>query len=51
MARALALAARGLNTTSPNPRVGCVLVAPDGEVIGKGWHERAGEPHAEVHAL
>ncbi|WP_324563436.1 bifunctional diaminohydroxyphosphoribosylaminopyrimidine deaminase/5-amino-6-(5-phosphoribosylamino)uracil reductase RibD [Plasticicumulans sp.] len=51
MARALALAARGLNTTSPNPRVGCVLVAPDGEVIGEGWHERAGEPHAEVHAL
>lgn len=51
MARALALAARGLNTTSPNPRVGCVLVAPDGEVVGEGWHERTGEPHAEVHAL
>jgi diaminohydroxyphosphoribosylaminopyrimidine deaminase / 5-amino-6-(5-phosphoribosylamino)uracil reductase len=50
MARALQLAERGLYTTSPNPRVGCVLVK-DGAVIGKGWHERAGEPHAEVHAL
>lgn len=50
MARALRLAERGLNTTMPNPRVGCVLVG-DGEVVGEGWHERAGEPHAEVHAL
>ncbi len=50
MARALRLAERGLHTTSPNPRVGCVLVK-DGRVIGEGWHERAGEPHAEVHAL
>ncbi len=50
MARALQLAERGLWTTSPNPRVGCVLVR-DGEVVGEGWHERAGEPHAEVHAL
>ncbi|MGE5465592.1 MAG: bifunctional diaminohydroxyphosphoribosylaminopyrimidine deaminase/5-amino-6-(5-phosphoribosylamino)uracil reductase RibD [Methanocella sp.] len=50
MARALALAARGLYTTMPNPRVGCVLVK-DGVVIGEGWHQRAGEPHAEVHAL
>ncbi len=50
MARALALAARGLYTTHPNPRVGCVLVR-DGEVVGEGWHARAGEPHAEVHAL
>ena len=50
MARALQLAERGLWTTSPNPRVGCVLVR-DGEVIGEGWHEKAGEPHAEVHAL
>ncbi|HNB88895.1 MAG TPA: riboflavin biosynthesis protein RibD, partial [Plasticicumulans sp.] len=49
MARALALAARGLNTTSPNPRVGCVLVAPDGEVIGEGWHERHENPQS--HAL
>jgi diaminohydroxyphosphoribosylaminopyrimidine deaminase/5-amino-6-(5-phosphoribosylamino)uracil reductase len=50
MARALQLAARGLYTTSPNPRVGCVIVK-DGQVVGEGWHERAGTPHAEVHAL
>ncbi len=50
MARALQLAARGLYTTDPNPRVGCVLVR-GGEVVGEGWHERAGEPHAEIHAL
>jgi len=50
MARALELAQRGLYTTSPNPRVGCVLVR-DGEVVGEGWHERAGAPHAEVNAL
>ena len=50
MAQALRLAERGLYTTSPNPRVGCVLVR-DGSLIGEGWHERAGEPHAEVHAL
>lgn len=50
MARALALAAEGLYTTTPNPRVGCVLVR-DGVVIGEGFHERAGEPHAEVRAL
>ncbi|HAF44145.1 MAG: riboflavin biosynthesis protein RibD [Sideroxydans sp. GWF2_59_14] len=50
MALALRLAERGLHTTSPNPRVGCVLVK-DGKVVGEGWHERAGEPHAEVHAL
>ncbi len=50
MARALQLAERGLWTTSPNPRVGCVLVR-DGKVVGEGWHEKAGEPHAEVHAL
>ncbi|MEW5891635.1 MAG: bifunctional diaminohydroxyphosphoribosylaminopyrimidine deaminase/5-amino-6-(5-phosphoribosylamino)uracil reductase RibD [Pseudomonadota bacterium] len=50
MARALQLAARGLYTTTPNPRVGCVIVK-DGQVLGEGWHERAGEPHAEIHAL
>jgi len=50
MARAIRLAERGLYTTSPNPRVGCVLVKGDA-VAGEGWHQRAGEPHAEVHAL
>lgn len=50
MARALQLAAHGLMTTGVNPRVGCVLVK-DGQVIGEGWHERAGEAHAEVMAL
>ncbi len=50
MARALSLAERGLFTTTPNPRVGCVIVR-DGQVVGEGWHERAGGPHAEVHAL
>jgi len=50
MAEALRLAERGLNTTAPNPRVGCVIVR-DGEVVGRGWHVRAGEPHAEVFAL
>lgn len=50
MARALSLAALGAAGTFPNPRVGCVLVR-DGQVVGEGWHARAGEPHAEVHAL
>lgn len=50
MARALQLARRGLLSTTPNPRVGCVLVR-DGVVIGEGWHEKAGAPHAEVNAL
>lgn len=50
MSRALKLAARGLYTTTPNPRVGCVLVR-DGAVVGEGWHERAGEAHAEAAAL
>ena len=50
MSRALMLAERGLYTTEPNPRVGCVLVA-DGEVVGEGWHVRAGEGHAEVNTL
>jgi diaminohydroxyphosphoribosylaminopyrimidine deaminase/5-amino-6-(5-phosphoribosylamino)uracil reductase len=50
MARALALAERGLYTATPNPRVGCVIVK-DGGVIGEGFHLRAGEPHAEIVAL
>ena len=50
MAQALQLAERGLYTTTPNPRVGCVVVKA-GEQLGEGWHERAGEAHAEVHAL
>ncbi len=50
MHHALGLAALGLHTTEPNPRVGCVLVRA-GSVVGEGWHERAGGPHAEVRAL
>src|SRR5258708_26050501 len=50
MARALRLAERGLYTTTPNPRVGCVFVK-DGQIVGEGWHGRAGGPHAEVMAL
>jgi diaminohydroxyphosphoribosylaminopyrimidine deaminase/5-amino-6-(5-phosphoribosylamino)uracil reductase len=50
MIRALELAARGLETTHPNPRVGCVIAQGE-EIVGEGWHERAGEPHAEVNAL
>jgi diaminohydroxyphosphoribosylaminopyrimidine deaminase/5-amino-6-(5-phosphoribosylamino)uracil reductase len=50
MGQALQLAARGLFTTTPNPRVGCVIVK-DGAVVGTGWHEKAGFPHAEVIAL
>jgi diaminohydroxyphosphoribosylaminopyrimidine deaminase / 5-amino-6-(5-phosphoribosylamino)uracil reductase len=50
MAHALRLAERGLNTTTPNPRVGCVLVK-DGAIVGEGWHELAGEAHAEANAL
>ena len=50
MARALKLAQRGRFTTHPNPNVGCVIVN-HGEIVGEGYHHRAGEPHAEVHAL
>jgi diaminohydroxyphosphoribosylaminopyrimidine deaminase/5-amino-6-(5-phosphoribosylamino)uracil reductase len=50
MTRALALAERGLETTHPNPRVGCVIAQGD-RIIAEGWHERAGEAHAEVAAI
>lgn len=50
-ARALELAERGRYSTSPNPRVGAVVVDPDGRLLGEGWHEKAGEPHAEARAL
>jgi len=51
MDRALFLAARGRGRTSPNPMVGAVIVSPDGLIVGQGYHVRAGEPHAEIHAL
>ncbi|GAB3596435.1 bifunctional diaminohydroxyphosphoribosylaminopyrimidine deaminase/5-amino-6-(5-phosphoribosylamino)uracil reductase RibD [Angustibacter peucedani] len=50
VSRALELARRG-PAAGPNPRVGCVVLAPDGRVVGEGWHEGAGTPHAEVAAL
>jgi diaminohydroxyphosphoribosylaminopyrimidine deaminase / 5-amino-6-(5-phosphoribosylamino)uracil reductase len=50
MGQALELAGRGLYTTTPNPRVGCVIVR-DGSIVGSGWHEKAGMPHAEALAL
>lgn len=50
MARCIRLARRGWYTTKPNPRVGCAVVS-EGEIVGEGWHERAGEAHAEVRAL
>lgn len=51
MRRAIALASRGLGFTSPNPVVGCVILDAAGRTVGEGFHERAGGPHAEVHAL
>ena len=50
MARAIELARKGLFSTTPNPRVGCVLVK-NGKTIAEGWHERPGGPHAEAMAL
>ncbi|MEV8568916.1 bifunctional diaminohydroxyphosphoribosylaminopyrimidine deaminase/5-amino-6-(5-phosphoribosylamino)uracil reductase RibD [Streptomyces sp. NPDC051322] len=51
MRRAIELAARGLGSTSPNPIVGCVILDAAGEIVGEGFHQRAGGPHAEVNAL
>jgi diaminohydroxyphosphoribosylaminopyrimidine deaminase/5-amino-6-(5-phosphoribosylamino)uracil reductase len=51
MDRALELAARGRGRVEPNPMVGCVIVAPSGEVVGEGWHTEFGRPHAEIEAL
>lgn len=50
MARALRLAQKGMYSTTPNPRVGCVIVK-DGVIVGEGWHRKAGDAHAEVEAL
>ena len=50
MTRALELARRGLYSTDPNPRVGCVIARGE-RIVGEGWHRYAGEPHAEIHAL
>src|SRR5512140_1157371 len=50
MARAMALTAKGRDTATPNPNVGCVI-AKGGRILGEGWHERAGEAHAEAAAL
>jgi len=50
MAKAIQLARKGMYTTQPNPRVGCVIVAGD-EIVGEGYHQQAGGPHAEIHAL
>ncbi|MER5276872.1 bifunctional diaminohydroxyphosphoribosylaminopyrimidine deaminase/5-amino-6-(5-phosphoribosylamino)uracil reductase RibD [Streptomyces sp. NPDC002809] len=51
MRRAITLAARGLGSTSPNPVVGCVVLDATGHLVGEGFHQRAGGPHAEIHAL
>ena len=51
MRRALELAQMAEGNTSPNPMVGCVIVDDDGEIVGEGYHHKAGEPHAEVNAL
>jgi len=51
MARALELARRGQGSVEPNPMVGCVLVSPEGKILGEGWHQKYGGHHAEVNAL
>ncbi len=50
MLRAIELAKRGQDTTTPNPNVGCVIVK-DGQIVGEGFHKMAGKPHAEINAL
>ena len=51
MALAIRLAEKGQYTTSPNPNVGCVITDPKGNIVGQGWHQKAGTPHAEIHAI
>lgn len=51
MASAIQLAKKGWYTTAPNPRVGCVIINTNQQLVGEGWHQKAGEPHAEVYAL
>ena len=51
MALAIRLAEKGQYTPSPNPNVGCVLTDPKGNIVGQGWHQKAGTPHAEIHAI
>lgn len=51
MAKAIKLARKGIYSTTPNPNVGCVIVANDGQIVGQGWHQKAGSAHAEIHAL
>lgn len=51
MANAIQLAKKGWYTTAPNPRVGCVIIDTNQQLVGEGWHQKAGEPHAEVYAL
>ncbi len=51
MAFAIRLAKRGVTSTTPNPRVGCVIANPQGDILGEGFHEKAGEAHAEIRAI
>ncbi len=51
MSLAIKLAAKGICTTTPNPNVGCIIVDKHNQIVGRGWHQKAGSPHAEVHAL
>ena len=51
MQMALDLAEKARGCTSPNPLVGCVIVNPEGQIVGKGYHHKAGQPHAEIMAM